>query len=361
VSSSARWLAEDFSPRLFVGDGPADQPPPPTPWNPRWSVERYYEECYLPRVTAEGQRHLETIRKDRQAIQELRWIVGPVALGDFGAEHWLEFLRGLKEIRTRGKPRVQNTLRSIATHARHVLHEAAQEEWRDAEGNRHVGLLRVGRFKVPALEEREPDDGFTVEEAGRAIAVSSAEPFGASYLPQGLPATRFWPALIAFCWNTGLRPKTIFAAQRCWIGQTSPGWLHAPREALKHQPGAAEFYLNRAARRAVDEAASDDPHLFPWRGWPGTRPAMFAEHKRILAAAGLDDVRAGFQFKGYRRALCNWLLGQLGDAPDLNVVRLVLGHRFQGALANYGRRAPIVVPLLERLPQPAPARQRTLF
>jgi hypothetical protein len=354
VASTARSLSADFSPRLFDPGQSPDLPPPPTPWNPRWSIERYYEECYLPRVQAEGGRHPETVRKDRQAIQEFSWVCGALALGDFGAEHWLEFLRGQQEITTRGKRRAQNTLRNLATHARHVLREAALEEWRDAEGNRHVGLLQIGKLRVPTLQEKEPDDGFTAEEIGRAIACCRAEAFSSSYLPRGLSPKRFWPALLAFGWNTGFRPKTIFLAERAWIGQAAPGWLRVPKDALKHQSRAWEFYLNRAARRAVDEAAADDRHCFAWRGWPNTRPEMFAEHKRILLAAGLGEERAGYQFKGYRRALTNWLLTQLGDAPDLNVVRLVLGHRFQGPLRNYGRRAPIVVPLLDRLPQPAP-------
>lgn len=357
MSSTARCLSDDFAPRLF--DPGTDQlPPPPTPWNPRWAIARYYDECYLPRVTAESQsgRHPKTIEKDRQAIEEFGWICGPVPLGDFGSEHWLEFLRGIKHVHSRrcNGPRSQNTLRGIATHLKHILAEASCEEWRDAQGSRHVGLLQLGKLKVPALEVKEPEDSYTAEEIGRAIACCSAEPFGADYMPPGLSPKKFWPALICFAWNTALRPKSIFAARREWIGLKTPGWLHMPKEALKHQSRSWEFYLNAAARHAVDQAASGEIKIFAWRGWPGTRAEMFATHKQILRAAGLPESRAGFQFKGYRRAVTNWLLAHLGERPDTNVVRLVLGHRFQGALAYYGQRATIVPPLLDRFPQPTP-------
>jgi len=357
VTSTARSLSPDFSPRLFDPGPHHQETPPPMPWNPRWSLKRYYEECYLPRALAEDGRHPETIRKDRQALEEFSWVCGAVPLGDFGAEHWLAFVRGLRAIcsaRCGGGPRAQNTLRGLAIHARHILAEASMEEWRDAEGQRHVGLVQLGRLKVPALEHREPDDCFNVEEMGRAIACCRAEPFSCAYLPAGLSPTRFWPALLMFEWNTGLRPKSIFAARREWIGKTLAGWLHVPKEALKHQRRSWEFYLNKAARQAVDLAASDDPHVFPWRGWPNTKPQLYAEHKKIFLAAGLPEERAAFQFKGSRRAVVKWVMEHLGPEPDLDVVRLILGHQFQGSLGYYARRGAIVPPLLDRLPQPMP-------
>lgn len=352
--STARALSAEFAPRLFdPGVSTSKNPPPPTPWSPRWTLRKYYEECLLPRLKALGTRDPKTIACDRQAIQEFEWCVGEhLPLEDFGAEHWLAFLTGLKHITWRGRPRSQNTARKAAVTVRHVLNRAAVQEWRDAAGVQHVGLCTFGRLEVPEIERSEPLGWYSLDEVSRMVAfAASCEDLRPDFLPPGLSPNAFWPAVIGFAFNTGLRPKSIFAARREWIGRETAHWLWLPKEALKKASRPCEFYLNASARRAVDLAASADVEgrLFPWLGWPTTRPQMFAEHKRIARGAGLSEERAAFQFKGYRRALTNWALTATGDTM---IVRLLLGHRFPGAMDFYARRQSIIPPVLDRLPQP---------
>jgi integrase len=350
--SHARAISADFLPRLLEVDGQAAVgPPPPTPWNPRWTLRRYYEECLLPTLLALGPRHPTTIELDRQGIEEFGWLAGEhLALGDFGAEHWLRFLTGLPHVMFRGRPRRRNTGRRVAVTVRHVLNRAAVQSWRDAQGEQHVGLCTVGRLQVPELERSEPLGWYSLDEVARMIAFAASPhaDLRADLLMPGLAPQRFWPALITFAWNTGLRPKSILAARREWIGRETPGWLWLPREALKRAKLPCEFYLNRPSREAIDQAAGGGPRLFGWR-WPEGRSQFFAEHKRIARGAGLSEERAGFQFKGYRRAMVNWVLA---TTQDTVVARLILGHRFPGSIDFYARRSSLIPPVLDAYPQP---------
>ena len=84
---------------------------------------------------------------------------------------------------------------------------------------------------------------------------------------------------------------------------------------------------------------------------------------RPSAEERLDVIKAGRQPRSESAPLASmplhpnsrkWVLEHLGDRPDTNVVRLILGHQFQGSLGYYARRGSIVPPLLDKLPQPTP-------
>lgn len=332
--------------RLFEPD-PQAATGPPRQASPEMDLGAFYEEFWLPeRQTREHRpRHAETIALDRQALQEWRWTHGRLPIGRTARTHWYAFLGDLKRRTYRGRPRAPATINKLATHLRTILNAAADYQWLDGDRWR-VGLVELPRLPLPQLAPPDPSPGFSLEEIGRLLsAVPRCPGLGAAWI-EGEPEP-FWRSLILFGHNTALRPKSIFGARGWMLDHKARDWLWLPADALKRSPAPMEFFLNAAARAALESVAprlSPPDPLFGWRGWPGTKPAFYACWRALIAAAGLPRDAVFYRF---RRATLNWLLVENEAAA-----RLVAGHRTGGAMDFYARRYEIVPPHLSRLPQP---------
>lgn len=345
TTNESAWGAR-WGPRLFDPDAGI----PPRPSLP--TLPEFYEGYLLPEVLSQRspRRSPRTIELDRLALKFWEEIVGHLPLDQIAAETWRAFRLGLAERLYRGRRLSSQTIKTRCTHIAFILRFAGPP---DREGGPEADLIRLPYTPIPPAEIQEPKPPFSLEEIGRLFAAAEADPPACSHI-EGIEPRIYWPALLAFSYNSVLRIDCLMRAEHECLGKNGEHWLFAPARTVKRGRKNLDFYLNPAARAALDRLGRREGRLFPWRGWPegsgpGSRPWFFEQIRRIEKAAGLPRER-WFGTYGLRRAALTWIAGPEGNVL---VARIVAGHTAGDVLlAHYTWRFANVPPVLDRLPQP---------
>ena len=324
---------------------------------PQSTLGELYELYVLPVARVALRRSAGTVEMDRLALRMWRLYTGDPPLEWIDAWVCAEFVRRLQERRWCGRPLSANTVHTRCVHLAYILSCAGPPR----PGRRThpgCGLIDPPYFPVPGTIQDVPEKDYTVEEIGQMMAAARRQTKRRGNLGRISPG-RFWPGLISFAYNTGLRVNSIMTATVDQVGAHHADWLWLGSQNVKGKKVGGDFYLNPAARAAIAAVRSPGPLLFPWRGWPESRTWFYEHLRRIHRDAGLPEGR-WFKMHGFRRAMLTWLSGQ-----NLLVAKIAAGHRSGDVLlTNYANRYRIVPQYLDRLPQPAAeteARQRLLF
>ena len=216
-------------------------------------------------------------------------------------------------------------------------------------GARLVRRKQLPYLFRPARPRREPRYALSLGEIWRLLEASV---HGSTPRLVGIDPAEWWRSLLLFAYNTGFRRQTLLAARWDWLDDE--GWLTVPPVAIKREQGG-RFYLNRFARAAIEPArAWGREVIFPWACG---NTALHDRCRELMDAAAIrstdDCPRRGLH--RLRASLLTWLAGE----NDM-VARIVANHRGGVTQEHYVQRS-IVIPYLERVPQPGPAIQRSLF
>ena len=164
---------------------------------------------------------------------------------------------------------------------------------------------------------------------------------------QGIDAGVFWPALIRFVYNTGLRAATVLHIRRDMIQR---GWLIVPRELMKGGRRDHRVWLNKYAREAVAQLTTANAKIVPWHSKTGYFYASFRrQFKDVFSAERRAEI--GKPFHGLRARM---LTNLWENTPG--IAKMVASHRADVTLDHYvGGSA--MRKALDKLPQPK--RRRT--
>ena len=197
---------------------------------------------------------------------------------------------------------------------------------------------------VPKLHtpKRQPQSWSQEELA--SLLRAAAETTG---LMSGIPAGRWWSALLMTLYDTGLRISALLAAE-CRQLDLSTGWLMIPAEVQK-QNADQSFLLHPDTLRAIARTRPETRDcLFP-HPWTTHHP-LTSRFKEILSRAGLPHGRKDV-FHKLRRTHATYLAA----ATDLKHVQASLGHSSPAVTLAYidPTKAPHVVRATDILPRPA--------
>jgi len=327
-----------------------------------WTLPEFYERFVLP-VCHEGKdRQPQTVRAYRGSLKLWAQITGNPPLRQIDDVTCADFAKAVSQrAGLKGAAKVSpNTVIKHCTQLQFCLDKAGPR----SRGNRlGQNILPEPPYLVRPKGRHRLRDRFTLDEITAWLDVLPTT----ATLPRsmrGIEPPRWWRGLIRFVYNSALRIDSAIEARREWIevrakrGQPPEHWLCLPAEATKpRQP--LQVYLNQSARLAIEMVPrSEDGRIFAFPGWPSSQSWLQELRRRQLAEIPTtilpEDRRLGFH--GLRRATLHWL----AERNPL-VARKVAGHSGGDVLADHYVGADVVIPLLERLPQPGPARQGMLF
>jgi len=231
--------------------------------------------------------------RDKVAVWT-RWSGGGTPLEQIDAPLVASFLGGLSQVRAA----------ATVNHYRRVLFAILRYAYR-----RKYLLSIEWMTDVRRLRERLDDPAvYLLDEVEALIAAARREPGEIS----GIPARRWWPALLLVIWNCGTR---ISATMQLRCRDVDLGQRNVElRASTQKQAKTQIFALLDATVAAL--AAIWCPHrdlLFPWPHDPGRQwPALNRRFRRIITVAGIPQPRQPFH--QLRRASGSYLQRGGGDA-----------------------------------------------
>jgi integrase len=225
----------------------------------------------------------------------------------------------------KGRPLRQNTRRRHLVALRAIL-DAAGPWGATAEENadrpRKRGLFGVDadgdpvpvpRLALPRVELVPAEKVFAAEEEDRLIA--AAGEFDLPRALPGIPARRWWPAVLTWIRWVGTRIGTTLALRREMLSRRAGSWqIRIPPAILKGDRWLV-LHVCEEAYAAVESVRTADALLFPWphcRGW------LHDLRLRLEERAGVPH----YGFHGFRRCLGTELLERNASAAQQQ-----LGHR----------------------------------
>lgn len=341
-----------------------------------WTLTQLYREHVLPKCREAGQPNRrpaspKTIEQDWIALRHWQRITGDPPLRRILDDLSAEFVaRIMAESGPMGVPLGQNAARKTCLHLQFMLNQAGPPNRRHP---RALALFSdrkrwpVGLPVLPAPPAKEPDDErfFTLDQIAHLIDVARAKgPTLSNFL--GVRGSVYWPNLILWTYNTGLRPETSMLARRTMIAARCPeDFIRIPAEIFKRHQQRPPFCINRWAREAVEAVRIEGSDgLFPWgvhsrsgeqRPWPAGHSRLFEAFREIADKAGLPADQH-LAFSGFRKALLTWL----AEHHPL-LASIVAGHRGKSVVANHYTHYTAVRSALAQVPQPGRHVQKNLF
>lgn len=316
--------------------------------SPRLTLSQLYELYVLPICLRPKKAALKNLKQYAESVGYWARFTGDPPLEAIDDYTLARFLEGLAGLPGRDSEFLSNnTIRKHCIHVQAVLAKAGPRSRQNKKG---LGLLLELPFldPPPAIDD-DPEDGFTPDEYSRIM-----DGCHVARRPEidGLPPAVYWRSKYTLIGNTGMR---IGSAMKARFDRIDGDWI--PIEIKRGR--VQRFFLNDAAKEAIEWVRGPRALLYPWPSWPSNESRMFAEHQKILAAAAIPPARR-WGFKGFRR----YVLTELSGISPI-AAQLAAGHR-DGATTqkNYiGRR--VMTDALRKLPQskwkPHDARQLDLF
>lgn len=257
-----------------------------------------------------------------------------------------DFIKGLRALpgRKRESTMANNTVRKHARTLQTVLDLTGPV---DRQHRQAANLLtRVPYLERPPEDENPTEDSFTLEEIGQII---DACRFAGKRRGLPMPTPVFWRNLYKFNFNVPLRIDTLLRIE--WEMISDDGlWIKVPAKIIKRRRGA-EFYLNDAARAALDELKAfkhASPRIFPWPNWPKCQSNFQQRHrKHIQRKAGLPPHRQ-LGFTAVRKAHFFYVARINGMAASMSG-----NHKQQETTRKHYIRKQLLSETLVQLPQPA--------
>lgn len=311
--------------------------------SPAMTLGEFYEAYVLPICRQAKGADSKTIAVDRTALRYWGQFTRDPSLDDLDEYDCADFTERHAELPGRaGKLCSPNTIRKHCTHLQYILDRAGPRSRRVRTAARLIA--EPPGFDRPRLRTKAHPEVIPLEEIAAWLQACrfAAAPNG---LPRISPA-EWWRALILFVYNTGLRIDTVMRLE--WSMFNQAGWLDVPAEIFKGGQHGGLFYVNSAAREAIERLRkARQDRVFPWHAWPTSSSYLHKHRRRIWQHAHI--CRPGNGFHGLRRALLTWLSGH----NDL-IARFVAGHVAGNDIlrGHYVDHRKIVHDLLERVPQP---------
>ncbi|MHC4406342.1 MAG: hypothetical protein ACYTG0_42465 [Planctomycetota bacterium] len=326
----------------------------------QWRLRQLFELFVVPEVLQPSDVGHDTYEFCTAAIDRWERFTDDPAVEAISSADCARFLRQLAASKWRGRPISRNTVRRHAVYVQRILDCAGPDR---LFGRRRVAgakALKRGKipYLVPALIEQPPKQAYTLDELSRWIDLIRTEGPGSTRMTRPIDPGRWFASLLLLLYNTGARPGMMLRVE--W-GMISGQWLRVPAELMKGRRRGLEIYLNTFSREALGAMAgihkpATTARLFPWRNYPASKSRFNALARRQLAAAGLPPLA----YYGIRRLFSN----QVARRSEL-VAAWMLGHDPPGRLKMIGRHyadpKELIPEVIERLPQPGPARQKRLF
>jgi len=308
-------------------------------------------EIWLGRVRVPEGAEPGTTGWDRSAVARWAELTGDPPVAAIDADLWARFVEQLREYRGRSGRLSSSTVRTTCVHLAAILRYGLGSDGR-RDG---LGLGDSFYLPIPTATSDSARTPYSPAEIDRLLEAADGDPPQSKH-QGGIPPRVWWRSLLLLAYNTGLRPISLFRARREWIGRKRAEWLWLPPAALKRKREPEEFYLNPAARAAIEALGGPgDGLILRWAWTPSNRSLFYRQYDLLERSAGVAG-QTNNRLRRFRQYLATWL------APrNLAAARLVLGHTAGDVLLeHYARRYEIVPPVLDQLPQPGTAKQRHL-
>jgi len=145
----------------------------------------------------------------------------------------------------------------------------------------------------------------------------------------GVEAKVWWPALILFLYDTGLRIGTAMALEPSHL-DFETGWLHVPAEIQKHKSdGRFKLHPDTLAEVKNIHEGKTFERLFPW-SW--TRATLYKHFREILDRAGVPvGTKTGCLFHRIRKTSATYVASKMGRAAAIDH----LGHSCVSVTERY--------------------------
>ena len=318
----------------------------------QWTLSEFFSRYVWPySLKSRGRKDL-THQEHLASLHKWESLCGHPPLSAISQEmaaRFVERLAGLPGLRPESKL-------SPATIVKHCVqlqcildHAGPGDPRRKIPGARLLRRKQVPYLFRPSKPRREPRYALSPVQVWRLL---EACVHGSTPRLPGIDPAGWWRSLFLFTYNTGLRRQTLLAARWEWLDEE--GWLTVPPEAIKCEQGG-RFYCNRFALAAIEPARAWGGELiFPW---PSGMNWLHDKCRELMGAAGIwataDCPRCGLH--RLRATLLSWLAGE-----NWMISQMVGNHRGGVTQEHYVRREE-VIPYLDRVPQPGPPVQKTLF
>ena len=320
---------------------------PPTEPSAEWTLSQFYAAWVRDSLGI-----AKDSRTDEEYVLSLKlWAqaTGDPPIREITARTFSRFVGKLKLRRKRnGEPLSSSTVHKHWAAIQRLLDRTGPATHRSRDA---AGLVEQSVYLKPPKKSLTPKKPHTLETIHRLLEVCWEAP-STEMIEQDVAASVWWRGLILWMYNTGQRIGTAMSVQ--WES-LDDRWLLIRPGQIKGGRGL-DIYLNDPAMEAIEVLRRPTGRIFAWRNWPVSKNTLHAHLRGLESLAGLH----GFAFGGLRRAFAV-------ECSLLNpmVAQIMMNHRGGGThlmREHYiGGRPRILAPVLDRLPQPGRAVQRSLF
>lgn len=225
----------------------------------------FFNERYRPQRLSDAAER--TVAQYRQAIDFLSWYLGCDATVDCLTDDLIEgFLAHRKQL-------------GIANATLNRYRGYLLALWRHAWRKRLIAELPRDVFKY-TVPKRLPE-AWSTEEVARLLATAAETPGKVC----GIPAGRFWAALLLTLYDTGLRIAALMSARCVWL--SADGWLSIPADVQKQDADQA-FRLHPDTLAAIQATEPTSRELlFPFPECVDPQYSLRYHYRKILKRAGL--------------------------------------------------------------------------
>lgn len=180
---------------------------------------------------------------------------------------------------------------------------------------------RVPKIRVP----REQPDAWSLDEVRRIIDAASRLKAGPMC---GVPAPKYWKAILLVCWYTGLRRGALLKIKPSYL-ELDQRWLYVPAGCMKNFVGK-RYRLGQDAVDALREIY--DPTRSEVFGEPATNCRLNEQFQMILELAKVPPSRHFLNhFHKLRRTVATHTAVKMG----LAAASALLGHGTGDLLKHY--------------------------
>lgn len=299
------------------------------------TLASFFEAYYLPQILFDASP--KTVELYRICITKFQYLAGNVKLKEIDNAVLGRFRDALmRQTRQSGRRLSKHTVRMYLRHVMHLLAKAGppSPKNRNAAGYiPSVPFAKAPRCELPTPRIVSFDALAACYRAAGAMAWPAMD---------GLPASRWWRALLVLAFNTGLRRRTLFALRWEHVS-LEESLLRIPAELLKGRRRLV-LPLNEITVAHLRSIRGDHRTVFPW---PYSAEWFSTKFRELQVMAGLPASER-FGLHNIRKTTATMLWKK-----DPGAAQLMLGHTLMKITEEHYVSAPaVLVDAVKTIPQP---------